>query len=56
MECLSVRTGGNSTDRVHELVSGGSMRTTGAMQETKRSNPNSAAWGEVTAEVQELLH
>ena len=31
------------------------MHTAGAMQETKRPNPSDGAWGEVTAEVQELL-
>ena len=36
-------------------MSGGSMYTADATQETKRSNPSDGAWGEVTAEVQELL-
>ena len=40
---------------VNKLVSGGSVGTVGATQETKRSNPSDEAWGEVTAEVQVLL-
>ena len=47
--------GGNSTVLINKLVSGGYMHTVGARQETKRSNPSDGAWGEVTAEVQELL-
>ena len=32
------------------------MHTVEATQVTKRSNPSDGVWGEVTAEVQELLH
>ena len=31
------------------------MHTAAAKQETERFNPSGEAWGEVTAEVQELL-
>ena len=46
---------GNSTVRINKLASGSSVHTVVATQETKRSNPSDGAWGEVAAEVQELL-
>ena len=48
--------GGNSAIHMNTLVSGGSMHTARVTQETQRSNPCDGAWGQVTAEVQELLH
>ena len=60
MERLSVSMEGTLATKsvapsVNKLVSGGSVGTVGATQETKRSNPSDEAWGEVTAEVQVLL-
>ena len=60
MERVSVSTEGtlapkSVTPSVYRLASGGSMHTGGATQETRRSNPNEEALGEVTAEIQVLL-
>ena len=52
---MAVSTTGNSIVRINKLASGGSMHTAWLTQETERSSPSDGAWGEVIAEVLELL-